>query len=124
MRRVFWAAFLTAALVFTSLEMHHLLATSYALTWSVGDGYGFTVRTHYYYEANPLIQESIDIHEAVHLKDATWRFWEKASHERAAYRVQLQAGLVKLRELRLAGKTGADYFEFKKFLNDILPETF
>lgn len=66
--------------------------TSYAYTISLGNGFGFTVYTASFYKLDPLLQESIIVHEKDHLKSGTFSLSNttEALHELHAYDVQLE----------------------------------
>jgi len=74
-------------------------SSSYAYTLSLGNGYGFTIKTSKYYELQPELQESVDVHEAVHLSVGTYQIWKKSQLEVEAYNIQIDDLTAKIKNL-------------------------
>lgn len=83
---LFILLFCVILLIYRAFDLEN---TTYAYTVSFGNGFGFIVYTHNYDELPPILQESIRVHEHIHLRDGT--IWvDRNSHEIIAYTEQIK----------------------------------
>jgi hypothetical protein len=78
------------------------MSHAYAVTYSLGHGYGFIFYTPKYYELPPILQESVRVHEDRHLEQGSCAFWRHNELEVDAYQFQinkLDERLIQLAEL-------------------------
>lgn len=72
------------------LQIQNNIAHSYAITYSLGNGRGFTYYCPNYYDLDPILQESVHVHEDRHLQQGSYAFWRHNALEVDAYKFQIE----------------------------------
>src|SRR5277367_3857322 len=67
---------------------YHMTHT-YAVTYSFGNGCGFVMYSPMYDGLDPILQESVRIHEERHLEQGSYAFWRHNELEVDAYQFQI-----------------------------------
>lgn len=81
---------LIVALCVLWCQIRYLNDTTYAYTFSLGNGWGFVIYTKNFEGLSAQLKESVILHESVHLREGTFRFWKRAEQEISAYEEELQ----------------------------------
>lgn len=98
-------------------KVQYNIAHSYAITYSLGNGRGFTYYCPKYYDLDPILQESVHVHEDRHLEKGGYAFWRHSELEIDAYKYQIEEIDKRLTQLsELATKTGKHEYWYKMAL--------
>src|SRR5579862_6491607 len=65
------------------------VAHSYAIAYSLGNGHGFIIYCPNYDSLDPILQESVRVHEERHLQQGSCAFWKHDALEADAYEYQI-----------------------------------
>ena len=70
-------------------QYQYNMSHTYAITYSFGNGHGFIIYSPLYAELDPILQESVQVHEDRHLEQGSYAFWRHNELEIDAYKFQI-----------------------------------